>query len=274
MAIKHKKKKLSTKKMQKGTIGNFFVFGVLALLVVLAITAVGGLPSDKFANSGKLVNVVTPTQSPTHSTLQLQTFGYVTIAPTPTPMVSEGLCKQGGDNDESYIISGYSPSLGQTVGQSGQIKVWVTDEDAPFIAPGQQVNTSTGAVSAGSGTLTAKAPDNYLWEPSLYIAPNTEESGGAPHFPNFIKGTYNNNPPTSSTKAIQGAPIDPIPAGTVPTLPPSFLTQLINSFPQITAEYIWNVSSLALSTGTYQAEFVIHDGDVNLGVGCVSIQIQ
>jgi hypothetical protein len=273
MAKKGKQKKVNAKKIQRGTVGNFFVFGVLALLIVLAITAVGGLPSDSFSNSGTLVKVVTPTQSPTYSTLQLQTFGYVTIAPTPTPAPSEGLCKEGGSNDEPWILAGYSPSLGQTVGSTGQIKVWVNDELAPFIAPGQQVNTTTGAVVPNTGNLTAKSPDNYLWEPALYIAPNTVESGGAPHFPDFIKGTYNNNPP-SSGQGTQGATADPTPVGTVPTqsqLQGRFGSSYGGNF---TAEYIWNVSSLGLSTGSYQAEFVIHDGDVNMGVGCVSIQIQ
>ncbi|HSX09056.1 MAG TPA: hypothetical protein VLF93_02810 [Candidatus Saccharimonadales bacterium] len=271
MPVQRKKKKLTAKKIQRGAVGNFFVFGVLALLIVAAITAVGGLPPDKFSNSGTLVNIVTPTQAPNHNTLQLQTFGYTTIAPTPTPPPEEGLCKEGGDNDEPWIIAGYSPSLGQTVGATGQIKVWVNDELVPFIAPGQQVNNSTGAVVANTGNLTAKAPDNYLWEPSLYIAPHTEESGGSPHFPDFIKGTYNNNPPSSTTQGTQGATADPIPNGTVPTQPQGSFGSFFGNF---TSEYIWNVSELGLSTGTYQAEFVIHDGDVNLGVGCVSIQIQ
>ncbi len=44
MAIKkafRKSKKLTRKKLQKGTIGNFLVFGILVLLMVLGIMAVG-----------------------------------------------------------------------------------------------------------------------------------------------------------------------------------------------------------------------------------------
>jgi hypothetical protein len=39
------------------------------------------------------------------------------------------------------------------------------------------------------------------------------------------------------------------------------------------AEYVWNVNSLGLSPGTYDAEFVIHDGDKDRGIGCVTIVI-
>jgi len=251
--------------MQKGTVGNFFVFGVLALLAVLAFIAVGGLPPDSYPNSGQVVNAVSPTTAPSQSTLQLETFGYVTIAPTPTPGSSETLCQQGGVNDEPSILDGYSPGAGQTVSQTGTIKVWVSDESAPIIAPGQQINTSTGAVVVGTGTLTAKAPDNYLWEPALYIAPHTAESGGTPYFPDFIKGVVNNNPPTRSQGGINSIAPDPFPAG-VTDADPTF-----NSF---TSEYIWDVSKLGLASGSYQAEFLIHDGDINRGVGCVSIQIQ
>jgi hypothetical protein len=266
MAIKGKKKKVSTKKMQRGTVGNFFVFGVLALLIVLAITAVGGLPSDTFSNSGTLVNVVTPTQSPTHSTLQLQTFGYVTIAPTPTLIPSTAsLCKNSGVNSEPQIIAAYSPAAGQTVGATGQIKVWVEDEGPPIIAPGEKVNSDGTLVP---GNRTAKAPDNYLWEPALYIAPNTVEAGGSPHFPDLIKGEVNDSPGGLGTFGIEkGPPVDEPPDGPLPG-------QQGSAFVIYDAEYIWNVANLGLSTGTYQAEFLIYDGDINRGIGCVSIQIQ
>jgi len=41
-----------------------------------------------------------------------------------------------------------------------------------------------------------------------------------------------------------------------------------------TAEFVWNVNTLGLAAGTYIAEFVIHDGDRDRGVGCVTIIIQ
>jgi hypothetical protein len=278
MSIKRKKKKLSTKKMQQGTVGNFFVFGVLALLIVAGITAVGGLPSETQPTSGTEVNIVTPTENPTHSTLQLQTFGYVTIAPTPTlaPIAGSPLCQPGGANDEPGIISATSPASGQTVSATGQIKVWVDDEGAPIIAQGETTN-SDGSI-ANKGNQTQLAPDNYLFEPAVYIDSATAESGGSPFFPDYIKGQYNNDPndtsagfARNSNNIVTGAAIDTPPAG-ASTAGCIFGS---NFFPNCyKAEYIWNVSSLGLSAGTHRAEFVIHDGDFNRGVGCVNIQVQ
>src|SRR5215831_9740496 len=47
----------------------------------------------------------------------------------PMPM----LCMAGGANNEPEILVGYSPANGQSVGATGQIKVWVNDEGAPII---------------------------------------------------------------------------------------------------------------------------------------------
>jgi hypothetical protein len=44
-------------------------------------------------------------------------------------------------------------------------------------------------------------------------------------------------------------------------------------FQPYTAEFIWDVNSLGLKPGQYLAEFVIHDGDRDRGVGCVAITI-
>jgi hypothetical protein len=262
MPIKRKRKivtkrKLSAKKIQRGTIGNFFVFGILALLIVVGITAVGGLPSQNAPTSGEVVSVVTPTPGSTHSNLQLKWFGYVTLAPTPTP-VKSSLCNSKAINTEPEILAGYYPGQGQTVSNTGQVKVWVNDEGAPMIAPGEKVDITTGQVTT-HGNTTAKAPDGYLWEPALYVGTPVEQ-GGTPHFPDLIKGDYNNNPP-SGNGTTRGSQIDPVPQGTT-------LHELF------TAEDIWNVANLGLTAGTYQAEFIIHDGDTDRAIGCVNITIQ
>ena len=167
------------------------------------------------------------------------------------------LCKAGGVNNEPKILVGYAPASGQTVGATGQIKVWVNDEGAPIIAPGEIVDPTTGAITS-PGDRTAKAADGYLWEPALYIAPETAESGGTPHFPTAIKGSYNNTTIKGAGSLVAG--MDPPPPGSV----------LADRY---TGEDIWNVSSLGLGPGTYFAEFVIHDGDRDRGVGCVTIVI-
>ena len=149
-------------------------------------------------------------------------------------------------------------------GPNGQIKVWITDERAPIIAPNEQVDGTTGKITM-PGDRTAKAPDGYLWEPALYIAPQTAENGGTPHFPQWIKGWYNNmlppaggRPPAGTGAQVPG--IDPPPAGSPPSL-------------QYDAEDIWDVSALGLRPGTYLGEFVIHDGDRDRAIGCVTIVI-
>jgi|SRR5215813_14183521 len=173
------------------------------------------------------------------------------------------LCQDMNVNNEPEILVGYSPANGQTVSQNGQIKVWVNDECAPTIAPNEQVNTMTGAITM-PGNRSATAPDGYLYEPALYIAPQTAENGGTPHFPTYIKGQFQNNPtgfPFNCFTPITGATIDPPP-------PNSMLSE------PFTAEFIWDVSSLGLAPGTYQGEFVIHDGDIDRAVGCIVIVIQ
>ncbi len=173
------------------------------------------------------------------------------------------LCTDPAINNEPEILQASSPAVGQTVSKNGQIKLWVTDERAPFIAPGEQVDATTGAVTK-PGDRTAKAPDGYLYEPALYIAPATAENGGTPHFPQYIKGEYDNLQAVTAGKpvyqALQSAPIDPPPAGASAAL-------------KYNAEDIWDVSALGLAPGTYIAEFVIHDGDHDRGVGCVTIVV-
>jgi hypothetical protein len=167
------------------------------------------------------------------------------------------LCTAGGANNESKILVGYEPANGETVGGDGQIKVWVNDEGAPIIAPGEQIDNATGEITT-PGDRTAKAADGYLWEPALYIAPDTAENGGTPHFPTAIRGSYNATTKKSGGTLVPG--MDPAPTG-------SSLSQTY------TGEDIWDVRSLGLGPGTYIGEFVIHDGDKDRGVGCVTIVI-
>ncbi len=177
---------------------------------------------------------------------------------TPPTVMMPALCMEGGVNNEPEILVGYAPANGQTVGADGQIKVWINDEGAPFVSPGEVIDQVTGKITV-PGDRTAKAPDGYLWEPALYIAPQTAENGGTPHFPSYIKGWYNNTLKKGGGVLVQG--MDPPPAG-------SMLTE------KYTAEDIWDVSSLGLAPGTYVAEFVIWDGDKDRGVGCVTIVIK
>jgi hypothetical protein len=174
-----------------------------------------------------------------------------------------GLCGNKEINTEPEILAGFSPASGAAVGTNGQIKVWINDERPALIAPNEQIDAMTGQITA-AGDRSAKAPDGYLWEPALYIAPETAESGGTPHFPQQIKGWYNNMPPfvrASSMMAVQVSGMDPAPAGA-------------NLSEKYTTEDIWDVSALGLKPGTYSGEFVIHDGDRDRAIGCVTITIK
>jgi hypothetical protein len=173
------------------------------------------------------------------------------------------LCSDPTINNEPEILAAYAPASGGVVNANGQIKVWINDERAAIIAPNEVVDPMTGIIQT-PGDRTAKAGDGYLWEPALYIAPQTAENGGRPHFPQAIKGWYNNNPATGKGKpgssGVEVPGMDPVPPGTA-------LTE------KFTTEDIWDVSALGLSPGTYTAEFVIHDGDKDRAVGCITIVI-
>jgi hypothetical protein len=173
------------------------------------------------------------------------------------------LCDDPMVNTEPEILAGYSPASGQSVGTTGEIKVWINDERPQLIALNEQIDSASGVITT-PGDRTGKAPDSYLWEPALYIAPQTAENGGTPHFPQRIKGWYNNMPPfvrnAAMTTAVQVSGMDPVPSG----------AKLSEKY---TTEDIWDVSALGLPPGTYSAEFVIHDGDRDRAIGCVTITI-
>jgi hypothetical protein len=182
------------------------------------------------------------------------------------------LCSNPTVSNEPEILAAFAPASGETVGIAGQIKVWITDECPAFIAPNEQVDATTGKITM-PGDRTAKANDGYLDEPALYIAPESADNGGTPHFPQYVKGAYNNMPPTGGnggglnrldcllgTAGSMGPAIDTPPPGTN-------LSQTYNT------EFEWDVVSLGLAPGNYTAEFVIHDGDKDRAVGCVMITV-
>ena len=221
-------------------------------------SAAGELPVPAWGpclSAGGVVMTCTPNSACLPGETSERCDAGVDAGPPPPP---PAVCTDSTVSTEPKILVGYSPAMGQTVGMTGQIKVWVNDENSPFIAPGEQVDNTTGAITT-PGTRTATAADGLLDEPALYIAPATPTNGGTPHFPQLIKGSYNNNPPTRGT-FTGGAPIDPPPAGSM--LGATY-----------TAEFIWDVSALGLAPGSYTAVFSVHDGDRDRAIGCVTIVI-
>lgn len=183
-----------------------------------------------------------------------------------------GLCSDITVNNEPEILAAFSPANGESVGLDGQIKVWITDECPAFLAPNEQIDAATGKITV-PGDRVAVASDGYLFEPALYIAPETAETGGTPHFPQWVKGKYNNMPtagPFGMFNPFLCAPFAVVPTGPSidPPPPGAMLNEAHNT------EFIWDVAALGLAAGTYIAEFVIHDGDLDRAVGCVTITIR
>jgi hypothetical protein len=299
--IKRKNLK-KTEIYKKGVANTGTIFIVLFLLVIItsAFMMIGGqLPGMRASNpSGQQIIIITPTPQEKKDSLQLLTFYGITPTPLPTsaPSTTHG-CQGAQFNTEPEILVGSDPGPGGTANTAGTIRVWVNDEGAPYIAPNEVVDAATGNITTpGDRTAVDTGTDgdgNYLWEPTLYVIPadttavnntfcNAKTSGCTPHFPNIIKGQYSTADTYSSSSHFglsigsektsvavddytnfENGPnylsTSPIPMG-----------QLYEEF---TDEYIWNVSSLGLQAGTYQAQFVIHDGDRNLAIDCLNIKI-
>lgn len=217
------------------------------------------------------------------NSLQLKTFGFETVQRT-------NQCSNIPANTEPEIFVGSDPPPGDTVKAGEKIRVWVTDEWAPFIAPSEQVNPD-GSIVERSGNRTAKdigsdGKGKYLWEPAIYltlITPDNNingpyegdaERGGIPHFPTFIKGDYNNNPPHAGWGSSTTIPIDSdwIDFQNGPDYAKGVKS---GKLLRLTAEYVWDVSLFnpPLEPGSYRAEFIIHDGDGELAIECITIQI-
>ena len=173
-----------------------------------------------------------------------------------TPPPPPSVCTDPAVNTNPGILVAYSPTQGTSVSTNGVIKVWVNDKEAPFVAPGEQIDPTSGLVTA-PGNRSATAADGLLYEPVLYFAPQTPLNGGMPYFPSWIKGQYNNQPPAVGPYQTSCC-MDPLPFA---------------ARDQYSVEYVWDVSKMDLGPGAYTVLFVIHDGDRNRGIGCVTVQV-
>lgn len=284
------KKKLKRKKtsLRKGAIGSGMMFVMILVLIAgaVAFTLIGGqLPQLDNNKIGNTVVVVTPAAKTAQKKLQLYTFLGMTITPTIPPGNTIG-CDDAGFNLEDEILWGSDPGPGK-VASSGKIRVWVTDEGNPKISDGEKVDPTTGAITKvgdrGEKDTGTDGEGKYLWEPTIYTklavgAPPTEPFCDAtpakaatctPRFPDFIKGDYNPDPkpPDDMVKKHMNPVIDSdykdFRNG---PKPPKKLDDQ-------TAEFIWDVTKFQLTPGTYWAQFVIHDGDDNVGISCITVQI-
>lgn len=230
--------------------GMLYIIVILLIITAIAYIATGPTPTQTGVQKGVEVAILgAPSQAP-KDLLQLYSFGGATI----TPPVTD-LCKPGGKNARPDIIVGVYPPHAEAISVKDKIKVWVNTEKPPLIANGEKVNRNSGIIIT-PGNREEKAPDGLYVEPSLYIFPQTAESGGQPYFPSSIKGDFT----SSSGSASLAFGIERIPGN----------PQLKHRY---TAQYSWNVKDLGLRAGSYQLQFVVMDDADKHGVTCVNMRV-
>lgn len=302
-----------TLNLSKGAanMGTIFIVIVLTVITSSAFMMIGGtLPGTKPYNpKADQVVAIMPSPEDAHKNLQLLTFSGITVTPTPIPSIStpsttasaSGVTcptENSGWANEPEILQGFDPGPGGTMSAGGKVRVWVKDEAPPFISQGEVVDVNTGAITT-KGDRTGKDTQLdgggfFLWEPTLYVIPTTQQINAnnvycdatspappcTPHFPDVIKGDYDNDPngnagkhgPEVAAAATKGPALDPIgqfqnnmnAGGDNPN------GRMADKY---FSEYIWDVNALGLQPGTYFGQFVIHDGDTQIAVDCFTIKL-
>ncbi|HVA96590.1 MAG TPA: hypothetical protein VND99_02960 [Candidatus Acidoferrales bacterium] len=157
---------LIKKNFQEGSIGTFFTYIILGLLLVGGFVFVGGIPTHTSPTSGNQVIIVTPTQEASKKSLQLETFGYVTITPTPPiPAAPKKMC--GPTDDNGKLVSADCKCIdASVVCKSGQ----------PYDDYGNPLTGSIGdpplPVYRICGTYLAPGDGRYcVAKPIIYLYP-------------------------------------------------------------------------------------------------------
>lgn len=242
----------SNLRKQRGGVNAGMLFNIFILLIILGVAylATGPNPTQTGVQEGVEVAILGAPTAPPKDHLQLYSFRGATITPPATDS-----CKPGGKNARPEIIVGTYPAHGNAISVKDKIKVWVNTETPPLIAFGEKVNRNSGIIKT-PGNREEKAPDGLIVEPSLYIFPQTLDSGGQPYFPSTIKGDFK----SSSESASLAYGIERIPGN-----------------PQIkhryTAQYSWNAKDLGLQAGSYQLQIAVMDGGDKHGIICMNIRV-
>lgn len=239
--------------------GALYIMLIMAILIAFAFLATGPSPSQAPVPVGTEVKIDDNVVGTKETTLQLYMFEGITVTP-PTG----SLCNKGGANTNPELIVAYSPEHGSAVRSDGQIKVWLNGP-APFrVAPEEKINRSSGQIKT-MGDRSATAPDGFIWEPALYIFPNTVDKGGRAFFPNFIRGSYNNSDQEDGGDQQQGIKVS---YGAEP-VPPKYIYKDKGRSLQL----VWNVRDLGLGPGFYQLQVMVHGGDGGRAIACWAIRV-
>jgi hypothetical protein len=241
---------INSRRAQSGNLNTGMLYIIIIMLIIFGIAyiATGPTPTQSGVQHGTEVAINDAKSEQAKDRLQLYTFTGVTITPP-----ASSLCKPGGVNARPEIIAYVYPPNGEGISVEDQIKIWVNDNKPPLIAPAEKITRNSGAIIT-PGDRTAKAPDGHLYEPALYVFPQSVEAGGQPYFPTNIRGDYNNG----TIRLAFG--IERLPAH----------IQLKNRF---TSQYTWNVKDLGLQPGAYQLQFVVMDGADKHAITCVSMRV-
>src|SRR3989338_2305469 len=220
-----------------------------------------------------------PSKRPDETSQKQGTF---TFEPPPEPTIPVGadVCSatsltyddEGASSNNSNIFIALDPPNGQTVGSTGQIRAWVSDEAGGRI-PSATTLDGNGNVTKHSDASIDKDSHGYPWEPSIFTTLLTsanqtgpfagdKENGGTPRFLTTAKGRV------TAGKSSGWL--------TVPTHddPLNYRIGARRGDGQHVAEFIWNVASLGLSPGNYRVQVSVHDGDSHLAVECTTIVVQ
>ena len=244
-----------------------FIIGVIALGAFLTTGFKTKLPksTDNYVPE-------TPTPDPEdRKSLQLNTLKFKKVE---LPTVNT--CAASNFNREPYIFIASDPLPGGTAVPGGRIRVWVDDGNGGSVSDGENIDKNTGQIiTPGDRTATdGKGTGYYLWEPALYITPLTSpnqpgpysgdaENGGKPYFPQYVRGrvVYTDS---NTTRFLQIPPIES---------PVGFEVPRSKDHGGNQAQFIWEVNSLGLTPGFYRSQIVVHDGDGDLAINCVTIQL-
>jgi hypothetical protein len=252
------------------------VFGIA--VVVVSLTAFFAFRPEAGTSGTQIAqdtfSIVTPPPSSKKDSLQLRTFK-LKRNPKPTPPAANA-CLHYKLNDEADIFVGSDPPPGGAAVPGGLVRVWVDDGNGGSVAEGEKIDASTGRITTAGdrrGSDGAGA-GYYLWEPAIYLTKLTSpdqpppysgdvENGGTPMFPQIVKGKVN-YADGDSEDFMPLPPVDP---------PGGFDTRKRRGHGGNMAQFIWEVNSLGLSTGYYRAQIIVHDGDGDLAMNCITIQI-
>ena len=245
---------------------------LLFIIVVIALGAVltSGFKSKTERGTDTFAPEVDLPGGDEKKSLQLNTLKFKKILP------KVNTCAESNFNREPYIFIASDPLPGGIAVPGGRIRVWVDDGNGGSVSEGEIINKDTGQIiTPGDRSATdGKGQGYYRWEPALYITPLTSpdqpgpyagdaENGGQPYFPSFVRGrvVYTDS---NTTRFLSLPPIES---------PVGFEVPRSKDHGGNQAQFILEVNSLGLTPGFYRAQIVVHDGDGDLALNCITIQI-